>query len=134
MSSPVAAAARPTGARASFVAPFTEDEKSVGLFELPEWVPPASWMMPAGASEPQHFKDLFKAVVAGPAVWTARQAHEWARCFRYHLREGVPSYDTRRRTVEAARRAFSYVASTRDEFFGKRGVTYSLASTAMRGW
>jgi hypothetical protein len=133
LSSPVVAAARPTGARSSFVAPFTEESND--FFDT-EWVPPAAWVMPAGAREPLHFKDLFKAVVAGPAAWTAKQRREWGAVFGHHQRDVLPSqwpmYGVRRRTVEAARRAFMDVASLRREYFGKSGVTYNLAS-AVRG-
>ncbi len=92
--------------------------------------------MPAGASEPLHFRELFKAVVAGPAVWTARQRDVWDSAFDFQQRHAVPkpSYNARRRTVEAARRAFSCVARMRREYFGKCGVTYNLASTAVLGW
>jgi hypothetical protein len=72
-------------------------------------------------------------------VWTERQQHEWERVFGgqqspWTLPRERPSYDARRRVVEAARRAFYTVARLRGEFLGKRGVTYSLASTAVRGW
>ena len=75
--------------------------------------------------------------VAGPAVWSARQEREWRGTFSEQQRAVAkerPEYDARRRLVEAARRAFFVVATIRDEFFGKSGVTYNLASAAVRGW
>ena len=35
----------------------------------------------AGASEPLHFKDLFKVAVAGPALWSAMHRLAWDRVF-----------------------------------------------------
>ena len=39
-----------------------------------------------------------------------------------------------RREATDARRAFMNVAYMRREYFGKSGVTYNLASAAVRGW
>ena len=109
--------------------------------ELPEWRAPTAWVMPAGACEPRHFKDLFKAVVQGPGVWAPSDRLTWHVAFDDALDQArcrKPRWGDARQRVEAARRAFFAVARYPDAptpaFYGKDGATYSLASYPVKGW
>ena len=100
-------------------------------------MPPSAWVVPPRVTQPEHFVQLFKAVLAGPAVWTASERRKWAdvfSCQQEEVREEHPRLGAKRCVVEAARRAFYVVAYDREEFFGKRHAIYNLDSPAVRGW
>ena len=74
---------------------------------------------------------------SGPGDWFARERRFWVGCFRIqqkHVREDYSQLSQKQCVVEAARRGFFHFACNRRQFFGERGVTYSLASFPIAGW
>ena len=140
VSEPGAAAAGPSrGTRSSFVAPFSREDVTARLpmRRLPPWSPPAAYTRPPLGLEPEHFAPLFRAVLAGPAVWSPEQRTEWQCTYLDEcdaVQERYPQYLCDRVQVEVARRAYYAVALMRNECFPKRGDICKLASPAARGW